>query len=365
LSPSKESATSVAVAQTESARPTEPPRTSAAIIGLGQIGNQFDDDPKRTEIWTHAGAYSAVPEINLVAGADSDADRLRRFVQRRGVANGYRDYREMLRCERVQLLSICSPTALHHEMVLEGVKAGVQAIFCEKPLAATVQEAAEIVAACESAGVVLAVNHTRRWESIYIHAKRLVAQGEIGVLKSVVGHYPGKVFTMGTHLFDLMRFYAGNVDWVCGDATDHGEGELNLSGYLHFRSGVQGMVVSGWDRANHLFELELLGSRGRIRLSGDGGRLDLSRFEDSPRYSGYRELGAAQAMDPALLKGENRLIAAVKNIVQCMRSDKVPACSGRDGMAALEIAWALCESATRGHGRIEIPLGRSMSKWRA
>ncbi|TAJ26352.1 MAG: Gfo/Idh/MocA family oxidoreductase [Nitrospirae bacterium] len=360
----KEAAIPVAAAQPQESRQAGTGRTRAAIIGLGQIGNQFDDDPKRTEIWTHAGAYLAVPEVGLVAGADPDADRLHRFVKGRRVSNGYRDYREMLRSETIDLLSICSPTAFHHEMVLEGVKAGVKAIFCEKPLAATVEQAMDMVEACESAGVVLAVNHSRRWEAIYIHAKRLLAQGEIGVLKSIVGHYPGKVFTMGTHLFDLMRFYAGNVEWACGDATDHGEGELNLSGYLHFRSSVQGTVVSGWDRANHLFELELLGSRGRICLFGDGDRLEVSRFEDSPRYSGYRELSQAQAEDPALLHGENRLVVAVKDIVRCVQSDKVPACSGRDGLAALEVAWALCESATRGHTRIEFPLYRSLSQWR-
>lgn len=345
-------------------RPEGLSRCRAAIIGLGQIGNQFDDDPKRTEIWTHAGAYAAVPEVELVAGADTDSDRLRRFLDRRRVPNGYRDYREMLRSEKIHLLSICSPTALHHKMVLEGVGAGVKAIFCEKPLASTVEEAVEMVEACEQAGVVLAVNHSRRWESIYIRARKLVAQGEIGCLKSVVGHYPGKVFTMGTHLFDLMRFFAGNVDWVCGDATDHGEGELNVSGYVHFRSDVQGMVMSGWDRANHLFELELMGSRGRLRLSGDGSCLELSRFEESPRYSGYRELVPAKPEKVVPAPGDNRLVAAVKDILQCMKSDTVPACSGRDGMAALEIAWALCESATRGHTRVEMPLYNSFSRWR-
>jgi hypothetical protein len=45
-----------------------PKRYRAAIIGLGQIGNQFDDDPKRSVVWTHAGAYECVPEVELIAG---------------------------------------------------------------------------------------------------------------------------------------------------------------------------------------------------------------------------------------------------------------------------------------------------------
>lgn len=334
-------------------------RSRAAIIGLGQIGNLFDDDPKRAEVWTHAGAYAAIPEIELVAGADPDTERLRRFAARRDRVRGYRDYRAMLRSESVHLLSVCAPTALHHEMVLEAVKAGVKAVFCEKPLASTMEEAVEMVAACESAGVVLAVNHTRRWEGVYHRAKRLVDQGAIGRLESMVGHYPGKVFTMGTHLFDLMRFFGGDVEWVCGDALGQEKaGEWSLAGQVRFRSGARGAVVSGWDRANHIFELDLLGSRGRIRLWGDGACLSVSRFEDSQRYSGYRELGPIPLEEPAQLQRENRLIAAVRDLLACVRSGGTPACSGRDGLAALEIACALCESAVQGGARIALPLSR-------
>jgi predicted dehydrogenase len=331
----------------------------AAVIGLGQIGHLFDDDPKRKEVWTHAGAYAAVPEIELVAGADPDPDRLSRFTARREGAAGYRDYREMLRAEPLHLLSVCAPTPLHYEMVMEGVKAGVKGIFCEKPLASTMEEAMEMVEACESAGVVLAVNHTRRWESIYRHARRLLDHGAIGSLESVVGSYPGKVFTMGTHLFDLMRYFGGEVEWVCGQGKDQDEGEPSLSGLLQFRSSVPGFIVSGRDRSNHIFELDLMGSRGRLRLSGDGGRLDVSRYEDSPRYSGYRELAPLPLEDPGPARSENRFVTAVWDLLGCVRTGGTPACSGRDGMAALEIAWALCESARQGAVRMDLPLKHS------
>lgn len=331
----------------------------AAIIGLGQIGNLFDDDPKRSGVWTHAGAYAAVPEIELVAGADPDHDRVSRFTARWGQTAGYRDYREMLRSESIHLLSVCAPTALHYEMVMEGVKAGVNAIFCEKPLASTMETAMEMVEACESAGVVLAVNHTRRWESIYRHAKRLVNHGAIGSLESVVGSYPGKVFTMGTHLFDLMRYFGGEVEWVCGQGGDQEAGEPSLSGLLQFRSSVPGFVVSGRDRSNHIFELDLVGSRGRLRFSGDGERLDVFRYEDSPRYSGYRELAPCLLEEPVPAQFENRFVTAVKDLLACVQTGGIPACSGRDGMAALEVAWGLCESVRQGHVRIDLPLKHS------
>ncbi len=332
-------------------------RLRAAIIGLGQIGNQFDDDPKRTDVWTHAGAYSAVADVELIAGADPDEARLRRFQDRRNVRAGYHDYQEMLHKESIDLLSICSPTELHYTMVLAGVQAGVKAIFCEKPLASTVEQGVAMVEACRSAGIVLAVNHTRRWETIYLQAKRLLDEGGIGRIESMSGHYPGKVFTMGTHLFDLMRYFGGDVEWVSGVEVGEASSEPNLAGQLRFRSGAHGSILCGWERCCHVFELDVQGSRGRIRISGDGALLALSRFEDSPRYSGYRELTPVELEvgQGHITAGEqNRFIAAVKDLVCCAQTGGIPACSGQDGLAAVEMACALVESSRSGGRPIDL-----------
>ncbi|MDH4186996.1 MAG: hypothetical protein OEV08_08355, partial [Nitrospira sp.] len=82
---------------------SESPRTTyrAGIIGLGQIGNLFDEDPRRKEIWTHTGAYLAMPNVVLAAGADPDEHRLRRFLYRRVTANAYRNYQSMLQAEKL------------------------------------------------------------------------------------------------------------------------------------------------------------------------------------------------------------------------------------------------------------------------
>jgi predicted dehydrogenase len=340
----------------------EQPQYRAGIIGLGQIGNLFDDDPCRKEIWTHAGAYLALPNVRLTAGADPDEDRRRRFLNRSLAANCYVDYRSMLQAENLHVLSVCTPTALHYDMVLAGVCAGVRAIFCEKPLAATPEQAAEMVEACQAAGVLLAVNHTRRWEPLYVRAKQLVQEGAIGRMEAIVGYYPGKVFTMGTHLFDLMRFFGGDVQWVCGQSPDPrvaSDEEGNLSGQMQFRSGATGCIISGWNRTNHVFELDLFGSAGRLRLSGDGAAMDLCRFKESPRYSGYRELAPDDGIERCIRDGQpqvSRLVTAMRDVIDCIGSGKQPACSGQDGLAAVEIACALCMSVKRGNSRVELPL---------
>jgi predicted dehydrogenase len=331
-----------------------PSRYRAAIVGLGHMGSRCDDHPCEDELSSHAGAYQALPDVELVSGADPDSARLRRFQERRGIALGYRDYREMLACERIQLLSVCSPTPLHHEMVMAAVRAGVRAIFCEKPLASTMAEAVDMVEACEASGVILAVNHTRRWDPIYQRARRLLAGGVIGRVQAIAGAYPGKVFTLGTHLFDLMRFFGGNVEWVCGDSVGYEDGEWSFSGLLRFESGIRGTVICGQTTRNYIFELDVLGTDGRLRVTDDGVRIDIARYVSSSRFAGFRELLPSASITRSALNDETRLVAAIRDIVSCARYGGAPAGSGRDGMAALAIAWGLCESTALGSVRVDI-----------
>jgi predicted dehydrogenase len=230
----------------------------------------------------------------------------------------------------------------------------VRAIFCEKPLASTMAEASEMVEACEASGVILAVNHTRRWDPIYQRARRLLADGVIGRLQAIAGTYPGRVFTLGTHLFDLMRFFAGDVEWVCGDSVGYDGGEWSFSGLLRFESGIRGTVLCGQTTRNYIFELDLLGTEGRLRLTEDGARIDIARYEPSPRFAGYRELLPDASITRSALHGETRLVAAIRDIVSCARNGGTPAGSGRDGKAALAIAWGLCESTALGSVRVDI-----------
>ena len=182
----------------------------------------------------------------------------------------------------------------------------------------------------------------------------MLNDGVIGRLESVAGYYPGKVFTMGTHLFDLMRYFAGEVESVSGREISPAESEPNLCGHLQFQTGTHGAILCGRDRANHIFELDLLGSRGRLRLSGDGTQLEIFSFEESPRYSRYRELVSTPWDSGGCMQKENRLIEAVKDLVGCMHTGGMPACCGEDGLAALEIACGLLESARTGSRTVHL-----------
>ncbi|MBI2387682.1 MAG: Gfo/Idh/MocA family oxidoreductase [Elusimicrobia bacterium] len=327
-------------------------RYKAAVIGLGQIGSAFDDDAKRVDIWTHSGAYSACPRTELVAGADPEPRRRNAFLARRKTARAHADWREMLRAEKPDIVSVCTPVATHREIALGAAEAGVKAIFLEKPMCAEVRQAREVLEACERLGVVLAVNHSRRWDPVVTQARDLVASGAIGEPRSLVGWYSEKIYNMGTHLLDAMRLLGGELDWVSGDRFADASGdEPTVAGFLGFSSGAKGFLACQGRRESFVFELDVLGSRGRLRLTDNCRRLELSQFKESPNFSGYDELASFPV--PAKADRPSGFLAAVGDLADCLDGlKKAPSCTGRDGLLALAAAEALRVSAADGGRRI-------------
>src|SRR4051812_42736137 len=104
------------------------PRLRVGIVGLGYIGSVADGDAGISPGLTHASAYQANALASLVAGADPDGNRRATFTRVRG-AKPYADYAEMLRCEKLDVLSVCTPSRLRLPVIKAALEHGVRAIF--------------------------------------------------------------------------------------------------------------------------------------------------------------------------------------------------------------------------------------------
>ena len=132
----------------------------------------------------------------------------------------------------VDVVDICTPTHLHHEMVLRAAAAGKH-VICEKPLALTVEQGQEMIAACRRAGVRLLVAHVVRYFTQYALAKQAVESGQVGkvgVVRLTRGSYRPKkpsgnwfldetksggiLLDLMIHDFDYARWIAGEVESV-------------------------------------------------------------------------------------------------------------------------------------------------------
>jgi predicted dehydrogenase len=223
-------------------------RYRVGIIGTGRIASTIQDEIETAPFafllpYSHAGAYAAVPATELVAAADVNADRLRDFAQRWHVpaAATYADYRAMLTRERLDVVSICTPTRSHAEVAAAMAESGVKGVFMEKPIASTLREADVMIAAFAVAGIRSVVNHVRTFDPYYRRVRWLIETGAIGDLHSVMVHWREGMSFGGSHLFDLLRFLlASEVAWVYGH-LDGGDGLFDPggSGVIGFANGVE------------------------------------------------------------------------------------------------------------------------------
>jgi predicted dehydrogenase len=147
----------------------------AAVIGTGFIGTVHVEALRRLGIQVHG-----------VVGSSSarGAERARAA----GLPPAYGSLEEMLADERVDVVHITSPNHLHHAHATAALRAGKH-VVCEKPLAMTSSESADLLRLAESSGRVHAVNFNIRFYPLCQHLHQLIGEGGLGQVRLVTGHY--------------------------------------------------------------------------------------------------------------------------------------------------------------------------------
>lgn len=322
----------------------------SGIVGCGRIGSEFDDN--------HAGAYSAVGAVELVAVSDLNREKLEKCGKRWGVASLYQHYREMLAKEALDILSICTWNSTHLEIVREGVNHGVKAIYCEKPIADSLQHADEMIRLCNKKGVTLQINHQRRYNSFYQGLRSFLRKEKLGSVQQANFYYTRGVANTGSHMFDLLSFFFGNVDWVhavYSENKSHDPKDPNMDGVMKFGSGVFCEIKACEDQNISIFEMELMGTKGKLNIMGNGSVVEYYELKESKLVSGFKELiNSAPPIKTSVPK--KPMIIAAEHLIECLEEGKRPISSGKDGRISLEIICAFHESAKAGGKTISLPL---------
>ena len=331
-----------------------------AIVGCGRIGCAFDDDPRRVHVSTHAGAYSRASGVKLVALSDVDTTRLDRYADKFGVPGRYRDYREMLKREAIDVLSVCTWSKSHRQIAQDAVASGVKAIFCEKPIADSLEAADAMVQCCSQAGVLLMVNCQRRFDPMHQQVAALLRAGALGKIQQATCYYSGGVANNGAHLFDLLRFLLGEAAWVQGILSDNlspNPEDPNVDGWVKFVNGPLVAVQACDAEGLAIFEVNILAARGRLSIRRFGLDLQFEEVRQSEQFS--EDLDFYPAPPPVELGAQEFMLQAVNHLLDCLRSGRQPLCSGEDGRRALEMIIALRDSAVGSSRQIELPLANT------
>ncbi|RFA07385.1 myo-inositol 2-dehydrogenase [Subtercola boreus] len=177
----------------------------------------------------HSRAYLAAahhyPELpvraELVVAADPDAASREHATDVLGYLDAVSDYREVLSDPRVDVVSICSPNFLHHEIALAAIAAG-KPFWIEKPMGRGVAESREIAEAAQAAGLVSSVGFNYRHAPAIGHARHLVQSGALGTVTNVrvafLADYSAD--PLGALTWRFKRELAGSG--VLGDLLSHG-----------------------------------------------------------------------------------------------------------------------------------------------
>lgn len=333
------------------------------VIGLGQIAWSIDRDPNRSRTWSHLGAYASSPAVTVQAVSSRNEAACQYVQAKYKVPSYYTKYREMLAAENLDIVSICTPISTHHDILLACVDARVKAIFCEKTLSFDIAEAEEMVRRCDERGIVLAVNHVRRWDSLHIHAAELIAGRAVGEISTIVACGATALHTSTSHLIDQACAFAGKPAWVVGDDQDgyrrevHGVQDPGANAMIKFESGAVGFVKgTSASKARMMSELDIIGDSGRIRIDGDCDDLTLYRFaKTNAAGSGYESLVETETSVPAR---NERMIDAVADIVACIPTGQQPRSSGASSLDSLRIIDGIRRSVDNDNSKVLIEAAR-------
>ncbi len=318
------------------------------IIGAGTMGS------------VHAAALRRIEGVHVVAvGAREVGATMAALIAELG-CEALPSAEAVCARPDVDAVVIAVPTDAHAEIVTQAARVGKD-IFCEKPLARTLQQGEAMLAAVAEAGVKLAVGHVVRYFPEYAAAHELVQRGELGTpgvvrttrgagFPQVAGNWyadversGGVVLDMMIHDFDWLRWTFGPIERLYAQGlTYRGRtGKDGAMAIVRFSSGAVGYVEGSWSYPSGFrTTLEVSGSAGLIRTASQGTKP--LTFELAPTNGGVGvavPTGGLQE-DPYLLQ--------LRDVVRWFGGGPAPRSSGQDALEALLLSLATLESIRSG-----------------
>ncbi|SIR75873.1 Predicted dehydrogenase [Haladaptatus litoreus] len=319
---------------------------------IGLVGSGF-------MAMTHATSYQEITDAEVVAVASLDDDRETFAAENTPDADVYNDAEQMIAEADITAVDICTPTPTHRPFVEVAVDHGLN-VFCEKPLARTVEDADAIVDTVSNTSITFMTGHVLRYFPEYVEAKRRIDAGEVGTLgtfhterfsspprygtNSWFGDKEqsgGVLLDMAIHDFDYLRWVVGDVDRVFARTTEWDDGHLNQhsSVLLRFEDGTAGQVEASWgypEGSPFITSYELAGDEGLLEFD--------ARDENSIRISG----GAAGTNAPVSPLAKSPYTKELEHFIDCAENGCDPDISPDDARQAVRIALAAIESSERG-----------------
>lgn len=309
------------------------------IVGLGEIGQY------------HLLGFAQTPGVRIAAVSDLDQELASTAGKRYG-ANAYVSYKQLLDDPSVDVVSVCVPHLLHHDVLMAAIAAGKD-VLCEKPFCVTVAEADAVIEAAERAGATIGLQHNQLFFGPHKKAKELIEDGVVGrpVLGrfrlAIGGKFPGWrsdpraagggiLFDAGIHRFYMARHLLGEVSSVSAMSdVPSTSGENVALVALRFESGALGIIEANYFAPEGAFD-------DSIEICGTGGTLYISGCE--AEFVGFRTGPSLKRFDGAwhyerAPQGDwvQSIVESIGAFVRALRDGTEPPVTARDGRRVVEL----------------------------
>lgn len=357
-------------------------------LGIGLIGTGFMGRAHALAFRNVSAAFELPVQLHLAALADADAERAQHCANAWGFARAHGDWQQLITDPAVDIVAITTPNHLHFPMAMAAIAAG-KAVYCEKPLAVSLQQAEHMHLAARVAGVVTRVGYNYQHNPMLVLAKQMIERGDLGRIISFQGefsedfmadpaqpwswrcepgHAGGALADLGSHLLAMARYLVGDVQAVCADSqTVHSQRpasrdsrelrDILIDDHTHallrFSNGARGTFSSSWLKhgyKNHL-SFEISGTRGTLKFDQErlnelhlckAGQAGFERLLAGPQLPGY----AAFSPAPGHQLGYNELkTLEVHALIQACAGNPAPGPDFEEAWQVERLASAIREAA--------------------
>lgn len=322
-----------------------------AIAGVGGMGG------------VHARSLAALPETELVWLADLDLPRAESLAAELG-GRPTASMEEAFSDPDVDAVVIALPTFLHREAVELAAKHRKH-VFCEKPIARTVEDGEAMVRACEEAGVVFMVGHVVRFYHEYAQIKRQLDAGAIGQVATVrsarisppimqlrpwfadLEKSGGLVVDLLIHELDTLRWYFGEVKRIFAHGLSYSPIQQKrdyVVASVRFHDGVIAHTEASWAHATFRTSIEVAGQKGLIRYASDeAATLTIERTKEI-------DLAVQRVPAPIKQRPSNQAPHRIelKHFATCLKTGEPVLVDGGEGVKAMALANAVLDSVRTG-----------------
>jgi predicted dehydrogenase len=325
------------------------------VVGAGRAG------------LVHARNYRLnVAGASLSGIVDADLDVAKRAARELEVERYFSSFQDALETVSFDAICIASPTFTHRDLAVAAAEEGKH-IFCEKPMAITMQEAAEMIGAARTANVVLQMGFMRRFDPVFHTARERLEAGDIGtplLIRSLTrgpGLPPrwacdiktsnGMLAEVNSHDFDTIRWLGeGEFERIYAEANTLKCFELkeefpdfydSAIVSLRLSNGTLG-VIDGSCPVHYGYDAraEVLGSEG-VMLIGE--------LQDTAVFSCTKNTGLVASNFPGWRERfREAYVAEARHFVECIVKEQEPIVTGEDGIRALEGVLAANQSVRTG-----------------